>query len=82
MFNARALLAYRGLIFATNLFTFEGIPQGRCPMGNLGAALAITGFLLAPPAAADPFFFSTGNPDGLIGTASFRSTLRIRHPGE
>jgi len=39
-------------------------------MGNLGAALAITGFLLAPPAAADPFFFSTGNPDGLIGTAS------------
>ena len=39
-------------------------------MGNLSAALAITGFLLAPSAAADPFFFSTGNPDGLIGTAS------------
>jgi PEP-CTERM motif len=39
-------------------------------MGNLSAALAITGFLLAAPAAADPFFFSTGNPDGLIGTLS------------
>ena len=25
---------------------------------------------LATPAAADPFFFSTGNPDGLIGTLS------------
>jgi hypothetical protein len=31
----------------------------------------MAGFLLAPPAAADVFFsFSTGNPDGLIGTAS------------
>jgi hypothetical protein len=26
--------------------------------------------LLAGPAAAEPFFFSTGNPDGLIGTLS------------
>ena len=39
-------------------------------MGKLIAALAIAGFLLAPPVAADAFFFSTGNPDGLIGTAS------------
>jgi hypothetical protein len=39
-------------------------------VGKLVAALAIAGFLLAPPAAADAFFFSTGNPDGLIGTAS------------
>src|ERR1700682_2156760 len=30
----------------------------------------MAGFLLAAPAAAGPFFFSTGNPDGLIGTAS------------
>jgi len=39
-------------------------------VGKLIAALAIAGFLLAPPVAADAFFFSTGNPDGLIGTAS------------
>jgi hypothetical protein len=37
---------------------------------KLVAALAIAGLLLAPPVAADPFFFSTGNPDGLIGTVS------------
>src|SRR5579864_3934653 len=39
-------------------------------MGKFGAALAITGFLLTPPAAADVFFFSTGAPDGLIATLS------------
>ncbi|HME74021.1 MAG TPA: PEP-CTERM sorting domain-containing protein, partial [Myxococcota bacterium] len=33
--------------------------------GLLGGAL-----LLALPAAADPFSFSTGNPDGKIGTLS------------
>jgi hypothetical protein len=33
----------------------------------LAASLSI---LAAPPAGADPFFFSTGNPDGLIATAS------------
>ena len=33
----------------------------------LAASLSI---LAAPPAVADPFFFSTGNPDGLIATAS------------
>jgi hypothetical protein len=38
---------------------------------KLIAALGLAGVLLAPPAAADVFFFfSTGNPDGLIGTAS------------
>ena len=40
-------------------------------MEKLIAALGLAGVLLAPPAAADVFFFfSTGNPDGLIGTAS------------
>jgi hypothetical protein len=37
----------------------------RFSAGLLGGAL-----LLAVPAAADPFLFSTGNPDGLIGTLS------------
>lgn len=39
-------------------------------MGKLIAALGMAGVLLALPAAAGAFFFSTGNPDGLIGTAS------------
>jgi hypothetical protein len=30
----------------------------------------MSGLLLAGPATADPFFFSTGNPDGKIATAS------------
>jgi len=37
----------------------------RLAAGLLGGAL-----LLAVPAAADPFFFSTGNPDGKIATLS------------
>jgi PEP-CTERM motif len=37
---------------------------------KLGATLAITGFLFAAPAAATPFFFTTGAPDGRIATAS------------
>ena len=36
--------------------------------GLLGGAL-----LLALPAAADPFSFSTGNPDGKIGTPAQQS---------
>jgi PEP-CTERM motif-containing protein len=39
-------------------------------VGKLIAALGLAGVLLAPPAAADAFLFSTGNPDGLIGTLS------------
>jgi hypothetical protein len=39
-------------------------------MAKLGAALAMAGFFLAGPAAAGVFFFSTGDPDGLIGTLS------------
>ena len=35
-----------------------------------GAAAISIGLLTALPAAADPFFFSTGNPDGKIATAS------------
>lgn len=37
--------------------------------GSAVAAIAI-GLLTALPAAADPFFFSTGDPDGLIATAA------------
>jgi len=38
------------------------------------AVLLSVGFLTALPAAADPFFFSTGNTDGKIATASRPST--------
>jgi hypothetical protein len=36
----------------------------------LVAVAAIAGMWLATPASADPFFFSTGNPDGLLGALS------------
>jgi len=36
----------------------------------LVAAAVITGMWLATPAWADPFFFSTGSPDGLLGALS------------
>lgn len=39
-------------------------------MRKLVAAFAMVGFLAASPAGAGPFFFSTGNPDGKIGTLS------------
>ena len=39
-------------------------------MQKLFASLCLTGLLLVAPAAAAPFFFSTGNPDGLIATLS------------
>jgi PEP-CTERM motif len=39
-------------------------------VGKLIAALGMAGVLLAPPAAAGAFFFSTGAPDGRIATAS------------
>jgi hypothetical protein len=34
------------------------------------AALAFAAMMMPLPAAADPFFFSTGNPDGLMATAT------------
>src|SRR4051794_24017109 len=34
------------------------------------AALAFAAVMMPLPAAADPFFFSTGNPDGRIATAA------------
>ena len=46
-------------------------------MKKLSVALAIVGVLLAPPAAAGVFFFSTGNPDGRIATLS-----RTASPGK
>src|SRR6516162_8392611 len=39
--------------------------------------LGIAGLLFVVPAVADPFFFSTGNPDGLIATLS-----RTASPGK
>ena len=44
--------------------------------GLIASAAAATsiGFVLAVPAAADPFSFTTGNPDGLIATASRPAT--------
>ena len=42
---------------------------------NMALVLALAGlFLLAPPASAGSFSFSTGTPDGLIGTLSGNST--------
>jgi len=46
-------------------FDHPATPISICLMGMFGLAL-----FLASPAAADPFNFSTGAPDGLIGTAS------------
>ena len=46
-------------------------------MQKLSAALAIVGVLLAPPATAGVFFFSTGSPDGKIATLS-----RTASPGK
>jgi hypothetical protein len=39
------------------------------------AALTFAAFMVPLPTLADSFFFSTGNPDGLIGTASRPSTV-------
>jgi hypothetical protein len=39
-------------------------------MKKLVATLGVVGFAMVGPAVAAPFLFSTGNPDGLIGTAS------------
>ena len=44
-------------------------PPGRL-LVSLVAATVTAGVWLATPAWADPFFFSTGTPDGLLGTLS------------
>ena len=41
-------------------------------MKKLAATLGVVGFVMVGPAVAAPFFFSTGSPDGLIGTLSQR----------
>src|SRR5438552_1792562 len=46
-------------------FDHPATPISICLWGMFGLAL-----FLASPAAADTFSFSTGNPDGLIGTLS------------
>ena len=59
----------------TRLLTFcastmlAPVPAGRL-LVSLVAATVIAGLWLATPAWADPFFFSTGTPDGLLGTLS------------
>ena len=49
----------------TRRFDHTATPISICLWGMFGLAL-----FLASPAAADTFSFSTGNPDGLIGTLS------------
>ncbi len=41
-------------------------------MKKLAATLGVVGFVTVGPVVAAPFFFSTGNPDGLMGTLSRR----------
>jgi hypothetical protein len=48
--------------------TLKPLIPSKAPAGI--AALSIAAVLFTLPAAADSFTFSTGNPDGLIGTAS------------
>ena len=40
------------------------------------AALTFVAVMVALPAVADPFFFSTGSPDGRIGTLSAPGSAR------
>jgi hypothetical protein len=46
----------------------------RASITHTSLAAVSAALLIAMPAAADPFFFSTGNPDGKIATASRPST--------
>ena len=41
-------------------------------MKKLAATLGVVGFTMVGPVVAAPFFFSTGSPNGLIGTSSQR----------
>ena len=62
----------------TRLFTFLAtrIPA-LVPAGRLLVAATVTaGVGLATPAWADPFFFSTGAPDGLLGALSQPVSMR------
>src|SRR5512143_628035 len=49
---------------------FASAMLARRPLVSLVAATVTAGVWLATPAWAEPFFFSTGNPDGLLGTLS------------
>jgi hypothetical protein len=51
----------------------------RCAASFIGTVIA-AGVLTAAPAAADPFFFSTGTPDGKIATASRPDTAPSGQP--
>ena len=62
----------------TRLFTFLATRMlARVPAGRLLVAATVTaGVGLATPAWADPFFFSTGAPDGLLGALSQPVSMR------
>src|SRR5512139_1442189 len=63
----------------TRLFTFFAtrIPA-LVPAGRLLVAATVTaGVGLATPAWADPFFFSTGTPDGLLGALSQPASIDL-----
>ena len=62
----------------TRLFTFFATRMlARVPAGRLLVAATVTaGVALATPAWADPFFFSTGAPDGLLGALSQPVSMR------
>jgi len=62
----------------TRLFTFFATRMlARVPAGRLLVAAMVTaGVGLATPAWADPFFFSTGAPDGLLGALSQPVSMR------
>ena len=62
----------------TRLFTFLATRMlARVPAGRLLVAATVTaGVGLATPAWADPFFFSTGAPDGRLGALSQPVSMR------
>ena len=50
--------------------TYSSVRTGVSPKASVVAAIVAAGIWLATPAWGDPFFFSTGNPDGLLGALS------------
>ena len=63
----RLRITTRSLTFSASTM-LALVPSGR--LVSLVAATVTAAMWLATPAWADPFFFSTGDPDGLLGTLS------------
>ena len=53
---------------ATSSLGSTSSPRREFDVGEIPAGLFVGALLFAFPAAADPFFFSTGSPDGKIAT--------------